>query len=162
MKPWVRPVAAIGATTVVVVVAMIVSGMGPNVPLVVVLVALLGVAAWALTEIAGATPAAAPVDSGLRPPPPNRAERRVTRLRTGLAYSVPNGLVFEQLHESLVSVIDDQLRAAHQIDRTTDPSGAHAVIGDELQTFIDDPASAAERLARPRALDRILALIEQL
>ena len=148
-------------STLVVVVAMVVSAMDPNVALVVALAALIGVGAWMLTGLAEATPAATPVEAGARSTPPVRSERRVTRLRTGLAHAGPDGLVFEQLHESLVTVIDDQLRVAHQIDRSTDPDAARAVIGDELQAFVDDPADAAT-LARPRSLDRVLTLIEQL
>jgi hypothetical protein len=152
----------IAAITLAANAAMVLSGMGPNVVLLAVLGALIGVAVWTLAELADTTPATAPIDANVRPAPPARSERRVTRLRTGLAYAGPNGLVFEQLHGSLVDVIDDQLRVAHQIDRASDPEAARAVIGDDLQVFIDDRAAATADLARPRRLDRILTLIEQL
>jgi hypothetical protein len=162
VRSWTRPVAAIAVITLVANVAMVVSGMGPNVLLLTVLGGLVGVMIWTLTELADTTPAAAPISANVRSAPPPRSERRVTRLRTGLAYAGPNGLVFEQLHGSLVDVIDDQLRVAHQIDRASDPDAARAVIGDELQAFIDDRDTATTALARPRRLDHILTLIEQL
>jgi hypothetical protein len=162
MRPWIRPLAAIASITLVANVAMIASGMGPNVPLLTVLGGLVGMAIWTFTELADTTPAGAPIAANVRPAPPARSERRVTRLRTGLAYAGPNGLVFEQLHESLVAVIDDQLRVVHQIDRSSDPDAARAVVGEELQAFIDDRAAATTALARPRRLDHILTLIEQL
>lgn len=162
MKSWTRPVATIASITLVANVAMAVSGMGPNVLLLTVLGVLIGVAVWTVAELADTTPATAPIDANVRAAPPPRSERRVTRLRTGLAYAGPNGLVFEQLHGSLVDVIDDQLRVAYQIDRVSDPDAARAVIGDDLQAFIDERAAATAALARPRRLDHILTLIEQL
>lgn len=162
MRSWTRPVAAITAITLLANLAMLVSGMGPNVLLLTVLGGLIGVTIWTFTDLAATTPATAPIDATVRAAPAPRSERRVTRLRTGLAYAGPNGLVFEQLHESLVDVIDDQLRVAHQIDRASDPDAARAVIGDDLQAFIDDRAAATTTLARPRRLDHILTLIEQL
>jgi hypothetical protein len=155
-------VAVIVAATLAVNAAMVLLGMGPNLALSLVLGGLIGVAVWTVTDLADVTPASAQVVADHRPPPPARGERRVTRLRTGLAYSGPNGLVFEQLHESLVTVIDDQLRVAHQIDRADDPDAARAVLGDELQAFVDDRTAAATTLAKPRRLDHILTLIEQL
>ena len=62
---------------------------------------------------------------------------------------------------SLVELIDDQLLAAHMIDRAADPAGASAVLGDELTTFVDDPTTA-RRLDHPRHLAQIVQLIEQL
>jgi hypothetical protein len=162
MRTWARPVAVIASVTLVANLAMVLLGMGPNVLVLTALGGLIGMTVWTVADLADATPASAPIDANVRPAPSPRSERRVTRLRTGLAYAGPNGLVFEQLHESLVEVIDDQLRVAHRIDRTTDPAAARAVIGDELQAFIDDRATAATTLARPRRLDRILTLIEQL
>ncbi len=162
MTTWTRPVALIAGATLVTNVAMIALGMGPNLLVTSALFGLIGVAVWTLAEVADVTPATAPIDATTRPAPVARSERRVTRLRTGLASGGPDGPVFEQLRETLVEVIDDQLRAAHQLDRSTDPEGARAVLGPELQTFIDDGASAASDLARPRHLDRVLTLIERL
>jgi hypothetical protein len=85
----------------------------------------------------------------------------VARLRTALAYGRPDGPTLERLHASLVAAIDDQLLTVHQVDRAHDPGAARAIIGDELQAFIDDPDAPA-LLGRPRSLDRILTLIERL
>lgn len=162
MRSWTRPVAAIVAVTLVVDIAMVVSGMGPNLLLVTALGALVGVTVWTVVELADTTPVTAPINVDAQPAPPPRGERRVARLRTGLSYAGSNELVFEQLHESLVNVIDDQLRAVHQIDRSLEPDAARAVIGDDLQSFVDDRAAATAALAQPRRLDRILTLIERL
>lgn len=150
------------AITLVADMAMVLSGMGPNLLLVTALGALVGVTAWTVIELADTTPAIAPINADARSAPPPRGERRVTRLRTGLSNAGPNGPVFERLHESLVNVIDDQLRTVYQIDRSLEPEAARAVIGDDLHSFVDDRAAATASLAQPRRLDRILTLIEQL
>jgi hypothetical protein len=150
------------AVTLVADIVMVATGMGPNLVLVTTLGALAGMAVWTVAKVADATPATAPIDASIRTAPLARSERRVARLRTGLSYAGPNGPVLEQLHESLVNVIDDQLLVVHQIDRSVDPVAARAVIGEDLHAFIDDRAAATAALAQPRRLDRILTLIEQL
>jgi hypothetical protein len=162
VRSWSRPVATIVALVVVANVVMVLSGMGPNVVLVTALGGLVGMTVWTVAQLAEATPATTPIDASVRSAPAPRGEPRVARLRTGLSHAGPNGPVLEQLHDSLVNVIDDQLRVAHQIDRSLDPVAARAVIGDELHAFIDDPATATADLAHPRRLDRILTLIEHL
>lgn len=162
MRSWRRPVAAIVTITLVADTAMVVSGMGPNLLLVTALGALIGMTVWTVARLADATPATAPIEASVRSAAVPRGERRVARLRTGLSSAGPNGPVLEQLHESLVNVIDDQLLVVHQIDRSLDPVAARAVIGEDLHAFIDDRATATAALAQPRRLDRILTLIEQL
>ena len=83
------------------------------------------------------------------------------RLRSGLAYAQRNSPALEHLRTSLVELIDDQLSAAHQIDRLEQPAAARAVIGDELYAFTGGAVAASE-LAKPRTLDRILTLIERI
>ena len=93
--------------------------------------------------------------------PAARRDRRVMRLRSGLAYGRADGASLENLRLSLVGLVDDQLRAAHRIDRRQDPEAARVVLGDELDAFVNDPDAAAV-LLKPRSLDRILTLIERL
>jgi len=156
-----RPVLVIVAITIVVEVFMIVSGMGPDVLLVAAVAAIIGVGIWIVIETAEAV--AAPVPSGAtsRQGPEHRVDGRVTRLRSGLAHGQTDSLSAERLHDSLVAIIDDQLRAGHQIDRNVDPAAAIAVMGPELTGFIDDPAARVS-LPGTRELDRILTRIERL
>ena len=156
-----RPVAAIAGITLAVEILMIVAGMGPDVILVAALGVLVGVGIWFVTDLVGVAQGSAAVATGPAPPSTERADRRVMRLRTGLAYGRPDGVSLANLRVSLVDLIDDQLRAVHNIDRSRDPEAARAVIGDDLSAFIDDP-DAADKLTQPRSLDHILTLIEQL
>lgn len=162
MRAWAKSVSMIAGAALAINVAMIAVGMGPNLLVVAALVGLIGVAGWTVAELVDATPPTAPIDATTQLAPPSRGERRVTRLRTGLASAGPDGPVFERLHESLVEVIDDQLRVVHQIDPASDPEAARAVLGEELHAFVHDGATATRELARPRRLDHILTLIEQL
>jgi hypothetical protein len=156
-----RAVVTIVAATAAVSTFMVVSGMGPELVLVAALGCLVGTAVWQLRELADDTPTTATTTADQRVAPPARGDRRVMRLRTGLAYGRPDGPTLERLHATLVEAIDDQLRAVHHVDRTDDPLAARALVGDELQAFVDDPDAAAS-LANPRTLDRTLTLIERL
>lgn len=156
-----RPVLMIAAIVIVVEAFMIVSGMGPDVLLVAAAAAIIGVGIWIIIATAEAVPTAAPIGAVARHGQDHRVDRRVTWLRSGLAHGKTDSLSAARLHDSLVAIIDDQLRAGHQIDRTVDPAAAKAVIGAELAAFIDDPA-ARMSLPGPRELDRILTRIERL
>ncbi len=155
------PVAVIGVGTAAVIVFMMLSGMGPEVLLVAALGALVGLGVWALGELADATPTTGVSILGRRGDPVARADRRVERLRSGLAHGRPDGVMLERLHDTLVEVVDDQLRVEYQIERSDDPDAARLVIGDELQAFIDDPDAPAT-LLRPDRLGRVLTMIERL
>lgn len=161
MTSTTRPVLMIVAVTIVVEAFMIVSGMGPDVLLVAAVAATIGVGIWIVIETAGAVPAATPIGAASRQKPVHRVDRRVTRLRSGLSHGQTDSLSAERLHDSLVAIIDDQLRAGHQIDRNVDPAAATAIIGPELAAFIDDPALRVS-LPGARELDRILTQIERL
>ena len=101
------------------------------------------------------------------PPRPSRSNSQIfrrrgvigasMRLRSGLSYAQHDDVALERLRASLVDLVDDQLMAAHQIDRIEDPDAARKAIGDELYAFVDG-ASAARRLTQPRSLDHILTL----
>jgi hypothetical protein len=156
-----RPVLLIVAITIAVEVFMITTGMGPDVLLVAAVAATLGTAVWLVVDIADSIPTMSPIGSAAPQQFEHRVDRRVTRLRSGLAHGQIDRLSAERLHTSLVAIIDDQLRAEHQIDRHADPTAAAALIGPELTRFIDDPTA---RLTVPSTgqLDRILTQIERL
>ncbi len=156
-----RPVMVIVVTTIVIEILMIVSGMGPDVLLVAAATATIGAGVWVVIDTADAVPSEAAISGAAVREPVHRVDRRVTRLRSGLAHGQTDSLSAERLHGSLVAIIDDQLRAGHQIDRSVDPAAADAVIGPELAAFIGDPA-ARTALPGARELDRILTHIERL
>ena len=156
-----RPVVMIVAATIAVEVFMVTTGMGPDVLLVAALAATVGMCIWLVVDTAESIPSTTPIGTTARHEPEHRVDRRVTRLRSGLAHGQTDRLSAERLHTSLVAIIDDQLRAAHQVDRHTDPAAAAVIIGPELTGFIDDPAA---RISLPSTgqLDRILTQIERL
>jgi hypothetical protein len=152
-------VATVGVTAVVIVL-MAVSGMGPTVVL--APLGLLAVAAcWLVSDLGNR---AVPTD-GVAPsaalPPPARVDHRLMTLRNGIAYGRPDDASTDRLRAALVDLVDDQLLAVHGIDRHVDPHRAATVMGATLAAFVDDPA-LARRLTKPRDLDRIVTLIEQL
>lgn len=161
MSSWRRPVGAIVAITIVIEVAMALSGMGPAVAPVAAVAVFVGLAFWFVGDLAST----AIGTSGLPVAPPDepaaRADRRVTQLRSGLAYGRADDVAQERLYATLVELIDDQLVSVHFIDRASNPAAARAVIGDELDVFVNDPR-AARKLVQPRSLDRILTAIEKI
>ena len=161
MSSWKRPIAVIVGATVAVEGVMLASGMGPHVALVAALCVLIGVAVWLALDLARAAVGSSGVVVGLPVEPQPRPDRRVMRLRSGLAYGRPDGASLEHLRLSLVELVDDQLLSVHRIDRRDDPGAARVVLGDELDAFVNDPG-AATVLLKPRSLDRILTLIERL
>ncbi len=161
MTGWKRPVAIIVGMTVVVEAFMLATDMGPRVGLVAALCAMVGVIVWLTVDLATEAEGSNGVVASLPVEPEARPDRRVMRLRSGLAYGRADGVSLESLRVSLVELIDDQLRSAHRIDRRADPDAARVVLGDELDAFVNDP-DAASVLLKPRSLDRILTHIERL
>jgi len=156
-----RQIVSLLVAIVVAQVLMIVTGMGPDLLLVSALLGTIGIGAWVLATTADAVPPPAPVIAAPRSAPPPRDDRRVKQVRTGLAYGRTDGLSRERLHAGLVAIVDDQLRAAHEIDRAVDPVAARTVLGDELAAFVEATEPPAT-LSKPRELDRLLTRIEQL
>ena len=154
------PLAVIAAGTAAIAAFMVMSGMEPELVLVIALCLLVGIGAWYLATLADETPTAVTGSIGPRAAPPARADRRVMRLRAGIAYGRPDGITLERLRATLVDVIDDQLLATHQIDRAADPVAAAEILGPELQRFVDDPDASG--LARPDRLEHTITLIERL
>lgn len=161
MTPWKKAVALIVGVTVAVEVSMAASGMGPNVIVVAALCALVGLGIWLVVDLVKVAVGSGGVVAPLPVEPAARRDRRVMRLRSGLAYGRADGASLEHLRLSLVGLVDDQLVSAHRIDRRADPEAARVVLGDELDAFVNDPDAAAV-LLKPRSLDRILTLIERL
>jgi hypothetical protein len=161
MRTWKRPVATIVAVTVVLELVLIVSRSGPAVLLIAALCGLVGVVGWFILDLAEV--ALDSIDTDFEPSGTEivpRTDRRVMRLRSGLAYTRDDASL-ERLRSSLVELVDDQLRAVYHIDRAKDPGGASAVLGPDLSSFVDDPHSAS-RLDRPSQVDRVLTLIERI
>lgn len=159
MRSLARPVVKIVVVTVGVLTFMLLTDMGPNIALMVSLCALIGVAVWFVADLAKL-----PIGTDVvvpAPEPVQLTDRRVMRLRGGLVPGQRDDRSLLRLREGLVDLIDDQLRHAHQIDRSVQPEAARAVLGSELWTFVDDP-STAQGLGQPQRIDRILTLIEQL
>lgn len=153
--------AAVVGITVTVVVLMLLTGMGPHVLLVTALGLVLGFGVWLVAGLSTIAVGSDGVPSIMSDPPPGRADRRVTRLRSGLAYGRRDDGSLERLRESLIELIDDQLLAAHDVDRHGDRGAADVILGPELERFITDESTAQE-LAKPRHLAAILTLIEQI
>lgn len=158
---WRRPVAAIVLATALTVLAMVFTGMGPRLALVTTLGGLVGAAVWLIARLSTTTTPAEPWPRR-RPTTPatTRASAHVSTLRARIAHGSHAGGT-ERVHALLVELLDDQLAAAHGIDRATDPAAARAILGDELFSFATDP-TAARSIAKRRNLEGIVARIEAL
>ena len=160
MRTWKGPVAAIVGITVVLELVLVVTRSGPAVLLIAALCGLVGVIVWFIADLADAVPESGDIESGPSVSEFGVADRRVLRLRSGLAHTRDDASL-ERLRATLVELVDDQLEAVYHIDRTVDPEGARVVLGRDLSTFVDD-SHAADRLARPTEVARVLTLIEQI
>ena len=159
--PLARAAAWTVSAVIVGIVALALLGTGPSVVLLAAVGALAGALAWFL---AGAVDRARVTGGVPGPPaadPVARLDHRLMTMRNRIAYGRADDVSTERLRATLVDVIDDQLVAVHEIDRSADPAAAAAVLGPELAAFVDDP-HAARRLARTRDLDRLVTLIERL
>lgn len=161
MRSWTRPVAVIAGVTIVVDVLMVGTNMGPSLALVSAVGVLIGIGIWFTIDLARVAVRSGGVGAEVAVLPRARTDLRVARLHRGLAYSRSGDVSFERLRTELVDLVDDQLRAVHDVDRARDPERASAILGPELDRFVSDD-STASTIARPRTLDRIVTLIEQL
>lgn len=160
MRHWRRPVLLILGATAIADMLMAALDMGPHLPLVTAAGVLVIVALWFIVGLSSVATGDENLRTELAFAPQARHDRRVTQLQRGIAYSRSDEPL-ERLRVELIALIDDQLRATHDIDRTRNPDQAVAVLGPELDRFVNDDSTATS-LARPRSLDRILTLIEQL
>lgn len=137
------------------------SGAGPHVAVIASLVVVGAMIIWLIRDVIEVAIPTGESVRRVRADPEPRADRRVTRLRSGLAYGRPDGASLDTLRTRLIELIDDQLLWAHQINRHDDPDAARVILAPRLRAFVDDPDSARD-LTRPAELDRILTLIERL
>lgn len=158
---WRWPFLLTLAAILVVEIFMFGTNMGPEPWLVAVVVALAGVTIWCLYLLAETTPALQPRPRAIAAPRAPGADRRVKGLRTGILFSRNMSDHAERLHETLVGVIDDQLKHAHGIDRGSAPEAAASVLGSKLTAFVSD-ADASASVADTKELARIVTLIEQI
>ncbi|MFI5048121.1 MAG: hypothetical protein ACHQIG_13725 [Acidimicrobiia bacterium] len=158
---WKLAAVLIVVLTAVVTVAMVLTGMGPRLVLVVALGAVIGVSAWLLVTLARFAAPAAVWDTAAEP----RDLDRDTALPGAPRYRIPGGpydqRVADRLHGQLVELIDDRLTAAYGISRSSDPDAARAIIGDDLASFVDDPG-ASRSLTDLANVERVVSRIEQL
>lgn len=156
-----RPIAATVCVTVVAAALMVVTDMGPALPLIAGLGALLGAVIWYTVDLEAEVDDSGVVPSRRVPTAVVRTDFRVSSLRSGLAFRGREDRTVRELHDTLVAVIDDELAAAHGVDRHTDPAAAGAILGTELWRFVTEP-EPGRSLARPSQLDHILTLIERI
>jgi hypothetical protein len=148
-------IAAVVVVAALVEFSMSATGMGPSLPLVASLVALVAAIAFLVHDLQRAVLAVrweGPV--GATPPATGR-DMRVNVLRMRLAASDRHGSTARQLYASLVELIDDHLLGVHGIDR------AEAVLGPVLNRFVASGQPPA-RLTSVRVLRGIVQRIEQL
>lgn len=153
---------AIAAVCIAILVAepiLLFTDTGPNIALVAVVIAVVGVAIWFPAsfgdEIARPIPAPVPPDSSTSFP-----DLRTTTLRQALATGGHDTRPAERVRQQLVAIVDDELLAVHGIDRDADPEAARAVLGDELHLYVTDPTTFDE--LTPRRLSHIVTLIERI
>lgn len=154
-------VAMIAGLAIVVDLVLVAAGMSPRLVLVALLCVLVGVAIWLVYDTLDSAASTAGVPVARRVTPGPRADRRVARLRSGLAFGRADDASFEMLRSTLIELVDDQLRADHDLDLGVGSHRLRPVIGERLCRLIDDPNSAL-LLADPGQLELVLSDIEQL
>lgn len=155
-----RPLVVIVVASVTIQVLMIVTDMGPRLPLVAAASVLVGVAVWLLFGLGREAVRYETVSDPHAEPPKRLPDLRVTLLRQGLSYGRQDNQIPERLYHSLVALVDDELTVSHGIDRALDPDAARAVIGDDLARFIESPDRA--RSLSIDGLSRIVTSIERI
>ena len=155
----VHPATFITGTAVLIDLLMLAADMGPSLGAMTALGLLLGATIWFMAEIGPSAARPRPATAGPKTPE-HRADLRITTLRQALAYGGNDQYLAERVHTSLVDVVDDELRATHDVDRERDPAAAATILGPELTQFVDDPAGAAAMTAR--SLAHIVTLIEEI
>ena len=154
-------VAVVLAAIALIEVAMSVAGMGPSLPLVASLVALVAAIGFVVYDLAAAVRTVRWPRAAGTAPTAVGIDSRVSSLRMRLAASDRDGYHARQLYASLVDLIDDQLLTAHGIDRADDPDAARVVLGPELTRFVATGRPPA-RLTSVRVLRPIVQRIERL
>lgn len=154
-----RHLAIIGAAVLAAELILLAFDTGPDLLLVAALVGLLAATVSFATSLIGFV--ARPVPTPAAPDTsPTFPDLRSTALRQALAPGNGDNRRAERIHEQLAAIVDDELTETYGIDRDADPDAARRVLGDELDSFISDPAAAGS--LTPRRLDRVVTLIEQI
>ena len=164
MAEWRRPFLAIVASVLAVEAAMVALDMGPETLLVAAVVVTLATTIWSVRSLTlPATTDDAPVVAIAESTSPD-ADRRVRALRSSIVLGRGPGSATEQLRDTLVDLIDDQLLHVHAIDREARPDDAHAVLPPTLVALVDDPddSVALAALADATHVERIVSDIERL
>lgn len=81
------------------------------------------------------------------------------RRRSPVAVDPDDPQPVDEIIGSLISVLDDHLRARHGIDRDADAQAASLALGPELDRFVSDPATARAMTQR-RTLASTISLVE--
>lgn len=158
---WRRPFFITVGSVLVVELAMIALNMGPETLLVAALGAFVGAVSWCLWSLSSTTKGPLPTPRAFAAPRAAGADHRVKTLRTGILFGRNMHGYADQLRETLIDLIDDQLVHAHGIDRLMQPDDAASVIGPRLTSFVNDPDASAS-LSNTKELTRIVTLIEQI
>lgn len=155
-----RAVTAIVLAVVAVDALLVVLDADPDLLVVAVIVAAVGIAIWAARPLSADAPRPDAAAEPVAPPTPSTPDLRTAVLRQALGGGGSSVHHAERIRDQLVAIVDDQLIVAHGIDRAEEPERAQRMFGRDLARFVADPSSA-HRLNR-RRLDRILTQIEAL
>ena len=85
---------------------------------------------------------------------------RFSRLASALRPPHDPQLIANQVHATLIPVVDERLRAHHGIDRAAEPDRAHAVMHPSLAAYVEQPPHARRNLMA--YLSDIVTRIEEL
>ena len=159
-KQWSSRLIALSLGGALVEAFMVLTDMGPDVPVVAGLIATLALAMWTAADLDGAV---VPIEFATRRSEPDwsmAAERATAPLRF-LLYGRRNADAAERLHDALVDLVDRQLLTVHGIDRHTRPDDARRALSPTLQRFVDSSPPPVD-LTQVSELDRIVSEIESM
>ena len=155
-----RPLVVIVGGTILVQLLMLLTDMGPHLPLVAAVCVIVGITAWVVLTLGQAAVRTETVSTPHPPPPSRLPDLRITLLRQGLSYGRHDNQIPERVYWSLVTLIDEELVVGHGVDRHDDPEAAGQIIGEDLMRFVDDPLRS--RSLSLEGLDQIVSHIERI
>lgn len=160
MRSLPRFVIVIVAGTICVQLVMLITDMGPHLPLVAAVCVLVGITIWVVLSLGHAAVRTETVSTPHPPPPRRLPDLRITLLRQGLSYGRHDNQIPDRVYRSLVTLVDEELAVGHGIDRHADPDAARAIVGDELMRFVED--ADGSRTMTIDGLSRIVTQIERI
>lgn len=137
------------------------AGMSPRPLLLAGMVAALSAASWLTTDGIGHAQAADWHANDELPARPRGADTRVGTLEREIASSATSTSSRFLLHDLLTDLADERLLSLRGIDRRSDPAGARAALGPELDDFITSPDPSGSALPEGR-MSLLLNRIESL